>query len=114
ADDDGAKRDTDIRIGSATRISGNRNDATDKGKTGTEVTGHTPGDEKEENQGADTRHQHSQIGIKAHQQRGQYRGAKHGHNVLSTHHRRLRPGKTLVWCYNLMLTSPLNPPPDRK
>ena len=96
AGNDAPQRHADIGIRPLAGVSRGGNHHTDEGKARPQVAGYLAAGDYKKDQRADTAHQDGDIRIKPHQQRRQYRGAKHGNDVLHPHHRSLRPRQPLV------------------
>lgn len=97
AGDDAAQGHIDLWVGPLARVARGRNHHPNEGKRRAQVTGHAPTGDGKKQQRAQAAHEHCQVGIKAHQDGGQHRRAKHGDDVLQPHQTRLRPRQTLVW-----------------
>ena len=87
---DAAERDLDIGVEAGTgRIARGRDHDADEGERRTEVARHTAAHHQEEDEGADAAHQYGNVGVKAHQNRGEDGGTEHGDNVLNAERDRL-------------------------
>ena len=96
AGNDAAQRQADIGVGPLACVAGGGNHHANKGKRRAQVAGHFAAGDQKENQRANAAHQHGQIGVKPHQDRGQHGGAKHSDDVLHAHQAGLRPGQALI------------------
>ena len=96
AGDDAAQRHADVGVGPFARVGGGRDHHADEGKTRTQVAGHLAAGDQKEDQGADAAHQDGDVRVKAHEDGGQHRGAKHGDHVLHAHGGGVGPGQAFV------------------
>jgi hypothetical protein len=93
---DAAERRAEIGILPAARVARRGDHHADEREARTQVTRHPPADDQEEDERAHARHQDRDVGVEAHQQRREHRGAEHRDDVLRAHCDGLRPGQSLV------------------